>query len=345
MTVAAISGAAPLPRRHRRRALILLGLAGAAGTAVLLSLRIGSVPLDTATVLAALMAPDNSDAHAIVRELRLPRTVLGAAVGAALAVAGAIMQAVTRNPLASPTILGLNAGAIFAVVCAVFVLGIADPAQYLWFAFLGALGAAALVFAIGSAGRGGATPVKLALAGTVVTALLSSWVSGILIFDQRTLDEARFWLAGSLGGRDLEAFFRVAPLMAAGIATGLALGHSLNALGLGRDVATALGQRTAWLRVIATATVVLLAGSAVAVAGPIGFVGLAVPHMVRGLLGPDYRWVLPGCAVGGAALLLTADVIGRVIARPGEVEAGIITALVGAPVLIHIVRRPRLTGL
>jgi len=326
----------------RARPLVLCAVAVLLVVAALSSLRIGSVPLDTPTVLAALFAPDGSDPHAIVHELRLPRTLLGAAVGAALAVAGAIMQAVTRNALASPTIFGLNAGAIFAVVAAVFVLGIADPAAYLWFAFVGALGSAALVFAVAAAGPGGATPVKLALAGTVVSAVLSSWVSGILIFDQGTLDTARFWLAGSLGGRGLSVLQEVAPLMAIGLITALSLGHALNTLGLGRDVATTLGQRTTQLYAVATATVVLLAGSAVAAAGPIAFVGLAVPHIVRGLMGPDYRWILPAAALGGATMLLAADVLGRVIARPGEVEAGVITALIGAPVLVHIVRRTRI---
>ncbi|MFP4136755.1 MAG: FecCD family ABC transporter permease [Halomonas sp.] len=328
-------------RRHPR-VVALASLLGLFLVAALLSLRIGSVSLDTATVLAALFAYDGSDAHAIVRHLRLPRTVLGMTVGAALAVAGAIMQAVTRNPLASPTIFGLNAGAIFAVVVAIFLLGIAEPAAYVWFAFVGALVAVGMVFMVASAGPGGATPVKLALAGTVVSALLSSWVSGILVFDQGTLDAARFWLAGALGGRTLEAFVPVAPLMGLALVVGVGLGRSLNAAGLGRDVAVALGQQPRKLLAVATVTVVLLAAGAVACAGPIGFVGLAVPHVVRGIMGPDYRWILPACVPAGAALLLLADVLGRVIAAPGEIEAGVITTIIGAPILIHIVRQARL---
>lgn len=328
--------------RHRSRLAAMGVLVALCLAAALLSLRVGSVPLDTATVVAGLVAYDGSDPHAIVRHMRLPRTLLGLVVGAALAVAGAIMQAVTRNPLASPTIFGLNAGAIFAVVVAIFLLGIADPAAYVWFAFLGALGAVMAVFVVGAVGPGGATPVKLALAGTVITALLSSWVSGILVFDQGTLDSARFWLAGALGGRTLEAFTQVAPLMVLALVVGTCLGRSLNASGLGRDVAVALGQQPHKLLAVATVTVVILAAGSVAAVGPIGFVGLAVPHMVRGIMGPDYRWILPACVPAGAALLLFADVLGRVIAAPGEIEAGVITTIIGAPVLIHIVRKARL---
>lgn len=322
-----------------RRALGSLALVAALVVAVAASLGVGSVRIGTATVLGALTSFDGSNEHLIVRTLRLPRTLIGIGVGAALAVAGTVMQAVTRNPLASPAILGVNAGAAFAIVTAVFVLGVVNPSLYVWCAFAGALGTAVLVYAVGSVGPGGASPVKLALAGAVVTALFGSWISAILVLDQRTLDEVRFWLAGSLAGGDPDVFWQVTPFLAAGTVASVALARQLNAMSLGEDVAAALGQRTALVRGAAAVTVVLLAGAAVAAAGPIAFVGLAVPHAVRAVSGPDHRWLLPYAALAGPILLLAADVVGRVVARPSELQVGIVTALVGAPVLIHIVRR------
>jgi iron complex transport system permease protein len=323
---------------------LLAAVAGLAGVA-LLSLRIGSVSLSTTEVITAFTNFEGTNAHLIVRSLRLPRTIIGIGVGAALAVAGVTAQAVTRNALASPGVLGINSGAAFGVVTAVFVLGIASPSNYLWFAFAGALGAVIVVFAIASVGPGGVTPVKLALAGVVLTALLSAWISFVLIFDQRTLDEVRFWLAGSLAGRDLGVFLQVLPFLAIGLVIGLAMGRTLNAVSLGEDVAAGLGQNVALVRAVATVVVVLLAGAGVAAAGPIGFVGLAVPHMARLMVGADHRWLLPVSAVAGPTLLLAADVIGRVIARPSEIQVGIVTAIIGGPVLIHLVRSRKLAEL
>ncbi len=321
-------------------------LAGMASLLVvcLLSLQIGSVELSAATTVAAFADFDGSSEHIIVRSLRLPRTLIGLAVGAALAVAGGIMQAVTRNPLAGPGILGINAGAAFAIVTAVYVLGVVTPTMYVWFAFAGALATAVLVYAVGTVGRSGATPVKLALAGVIVTALLGSWTSTILVFNQRTLDEVRFWLAGSLAGRDLAVFWQVSPFLLGGVLLGLLTARQLNAMSLGEDIARALGQRTAAVRVICAVLVVALAGASVAAAGPIAFVGLAVPHIARGLVGPDYRWILPYCAVVGPTLLLVADMFGRVVARPGELQVGIVTAMVGAPFLIYLARRRKLAA-
>lgn len=332
------------PRTGRRGAGLVVALALFAWV-VLLSVRVGSVPIDTATIVSAFTDFDGSNEHIIVRSLRVPRTLIGIGVGAALAVAGAIMQAVTRNPLASPAVLGINAGAAFAIVTAVHVLGIVTPLGYVWFAFLGALGAAVLVYAIASAGRGGPTPVKLALAGAVLSALLASWISAILVLDQRTLDEVRFWLAGSLAGRSVDVFVQVLPFLALGLVAGLALGRQLNTLSLGEDTARALGQRTGAIRGVCAIVVVLLAGAAVAAAGPIAFVGLAVPHIVRAVTGPDYRWVLPYCLVGGPVLLLAADIAGRVVMRPAELQVGIVTAFVGAPLLIHLARRKKVANL
>jgi iron complex transport system permease protein len=332
-------------RTPRRGALLrsfgLLASLGLLMLAVLLSLGVGSVSLPLATVVETFAAFDGSNEHLIVRSLRLPRTLIGLAVGASLAVAGVAMQAITRNALASPTILGINAGASFAIVTAVFVLGVVTPTMYVWFAFAGALGVSVLVYAIASTGRGGATPVGLALAGAVVTALLSSWISAILVFNQRTLDEVRFWLAGSLAGRDLDILVQVLPFLAIGLLTCLLLTPQFNVIALGDQVAAGLGQRTGLVRGVTAVLVVLLAGASVAVAGPIGFVGLAVPHAVRSVVGPDHRWLLPYAAIHGAVLLLLADVVGRVVMRPSEIQVGIITAIIGAPVLVHLVRRGR----
>lgn len=337
----------PVERRHSRRGAVIRSGAVLGGLAllaivVLLSLRVGSMPLSTAEVVGAFTAYDGSNAHLIVRELRLPRTLIGLGVGAGLAVAGVVMQTVTRNALASPAVLGINSGAAFAVVTAVFLLGVSTPAGYIWFAFAGALAAAALVVAIGSAGPSGATPVKLALAGAVLTALLSAWIQAVLILDQRTLDQVRYWLVGSLAGRDLTVFAQVAPFLAAGLLVAFAMARSLNAVALGEDLAAALGQRVARVRLLAAAVVVVLAGAGVAAAGPIAFVGLAVPHAARLLVGPDHRWLLPLAAVGGPTLLVASDVLARVVARPAEIEVGIVTAIVGAPVLVHLVRTRRL---
>lgn len=324
----------------------LLVSVGVLVAAVLVSLGVGSVSLSAGVVVESFVAFDERAVeHLIVRELRLPRTVIGFAAGASLAVSGVLLQAVTRNPLGSPTILGVNAGASFAVVVAVHLLGVVTARMYLWFAFAGAAAAMAVVLGVASGGREGATPVKLALSGAVVTALLASWVSAILVLDERTLDEVRFWLVGSLLGRNLGVLAQVAPFIVVGLIAAAGLVRQLDTIALGEDVATSLGQRTWWVRVVAVAVVVLLAGSAVAVAGPVGFVGLAVPHAVRAVVGSSHRWVLPYAAIYGAVLLLAADVLGRIIARPGEIQVGIMTAIIGAPVLVHLVRSRKLAQL
>lgn len=311
----------------------------------LLSLRIGSVGVGTGDVIAALFhyTPASYE-QTVVRELRLPRTLIGIGVGAALAVAGAAMQAVTRNPLAEPSVLGVNSGAAFGVVSAVYVAQLTHPLHYVWFAFAGALAAAVIVYALGSAG-GGASPVKLALAGVVVASLLNSWLTALLLLDQQALDVVRFWLAGSLAGRGLDVFLPVLPFLVLGVGGTLLLGHQLNVLSLGEDTARALGMRTTLVRGAVALLVVLMAGGAVAVAGPIGFVGLAVPHIVRAVSGPDYRWLLVFSAVGGPILLLGADIVGRVVARPAEIQVGIVTAVVGAPLLIFLARQRRIADL
>ena len=332
----------PAPDAARRGAVLrsvglLLSLALLA-LGLLLSLRVGSVPLSSTEVIGAFTDFDGSNAHLIVRTLRLPRTLVALAVGSGLAVAGVLLQAVTRNPLAEPAILGLNAGASFAIVTAVFLFGAVSPSAYVWFAFAGALGAVTVVYLVAAAGRGGPTPVKLALAGAVVAALLGSWISAILITNERTLDEVRFWLAGSVAARDLATLAQVAPFLGLGLLIALVLVPQLDAISLGDDVAKGLGQRTGLVRGLAVGTAVALSGAAVAAAGPIGFVGLAVPHAVRAVVGPRHRWLVPYSAIFGAVLLLVADVLGRVIMRPGEIAVGIVTAVIGAPVLVHLVR-------
>lgn len=307
-----------------------------------LSLALGSAELDIGTVIGAFAAFDGSSAHLIVTELRLPRTLIGLAVGAALGLSGTLMQGVTRNPLAEPGILGINAGAALFVVIAIAILGVSSVAGYVWFALSGAALASVLVYGLGSAGRGGATPVRLALAGAVLAALFASLTGAVLVLDAQALDQYRFWAAGAISGRDLAVLRDVVPFLLTGAIIALPAGRQLNALGLGDDVAVSLGQRVALVRAFAAVGVVLLAGGAVAAAGPIVFVGLVVPHAARILVGPDYRWVLVYALFIGPILLLGADIVGRIVVRPAEVQAGIMTALLGAPVFIALVRRSRL---
>jgi len=311
----------------------------------LLSVAHGSKPIPLSAVLDAFFGFDGSNDHLIVRSLRLPRTTIGLAVGAALGLAGAVMQGVTRNPLADPGLLGVEAGAALAVVLGIHMVGIGSLTGYVWFAFAGAAVASVIVYTLGSVGRGGATPVKLALAGAALSALLGSVTTAILLLDVATLDQFRFWVVGSLAGRDASVAAQVLPFLLAGGVLALAAGRALNVLALGDDVARSLGQRVGAARAVAALAVVVLTGAATAAAGPIGFVGLTIPHVARAICGPDYRWILPWSMVLGPILLLGADVVGRVVARPGELQVGIVTALVGAPFFIALVRRRRLAEL
>ncbi|HAF68243.1 MAG TPA: iron ABC transporter permease [Acidimicrobiaceae bacterium] len=312
----------------------------------LASLMVGPVSVDVSQAWSALFSFDPNDtSQVVVRKLRLPRTFLAIVSGCCLAVAGAITQGVTRNPLGGPGILGINAGAAFAMVTAIHALNILTPSGYVWFAFIGAVIAGFLVYLVAQVGPGGATPVKLALAGAVVTALLSAWTSTLLLLDEETLDEARFWLAGSLTGRGTEEVRLLLPLIIVALVGSLLLGASLNTLSLGEETAVSLGQRVGLVRLSAGVISVVLAASAVAIAGPIAFVGLAVPHIARALVGSDYRWVTAMCLTSGPCLLLGADIVGRMVVSPLELQVGIVTALVGAPFLIFLVRSRRLTGL
>lgn len=336
---------AGIVRRRSTRATGLVVLVGGLTLIALVSVAFGSKPIAMDQVLDALFAFDGSHDQVIVRSLRIPRTLVGLGVGIALGLAGAVMQGVTRNPLADPGILGVNAGAALAVVVAIYAFGVTDLTVYVWFAFVGALLAALGVYALGSLGGGGATPVKLALAGAAVTALLGSLTTAVLLLDVATLDQFRFWVVGSLAGRDAAVARQVTPFLVVGSILALGSGRALNALGLGDDVARSLGSRIALARAVAAASVVLLVGTAVAAAGPIGFVGLAVPHVARAVTGPDYRWILPYSALLAPILLLGADVVGRIVARPAELQVGVVTAFVGAPVFVALVRRRRLAEL
>jgi iron complex transport system permease protein len=324
----------------RGRGLVALTvLALLLASAVTASVAFGARSLAPPEVWAALASPGGSEADIVVRSLRLPRTVLGLVAGAALGLAGTLAQGHTRNPLADPGLLGVSAGAAFAVVLAVHALGITDPAQFVWFSLAGAVLASLAVFLIGSGGRTGATPVTLALAGAAVTALLSSLTSAVVLLDVETLDAFRFWAVGSVAGPGVDAIARLAPFLVAGAVLALANGPALNTLSLGEDVARALGQNIAAARTVGLAAVTLLTGTAVALCGPIGFVGLVAPHAMRVLVGADHRWLLPCSALAGAVLVLAADVVGRLVVRPGELQVGIVLALVGAPFFIMLLRR------
>jgi iron complex transport system permease protein len=302
------------------------------------SMTYGATDIPLNQVIAALTAFDGSADHLIIRTLRWPRSLMATLVGAAIAVAGTLMQALTGNPLADPGILGINAGAAMAVVVAVFLLGTSSLSVYAWCAILGAGITAIAVYWLGSLGRGGLTPLNLTLAGAALTALLSSLTTGILILNQRTLEEIRFWLAGSVAGRDFTLFLQVLPYITIGLLMALAIARALTTLSLSEDVARGLGQRTTWVKVTAALSIVLLAGSSVAAAGPIGFIGLVIPHMVRFFIGFDYRWILPYSAVFGAILLLVADMAARLLVKPQELPVGVMTALVGAPFFIYLAR-------
>ncbi len=306
----------------------------------------GSKPIPLGTVWDAIWNYDASlNDHLIVRSLRVPRTGLGLVVGAALGVAGAVMQGVTRNPLADPGILGIEAGAALAVVIGIYSFGLASLTGYVWFAFAGAAVASAVVYALGSLGRGGATPVKLALAGAAMASLLGSFTSAILLLDVATLDQFRFWVVGSLAGRDNTIAVAVLPFLAVGFVLALGSARQLNVLALGQDMARSLGQRVQLARLNAALAVIVLSGAATAACGPIGFVGLTIPHVARAICGPDYRWILPWSVVLAPVLLLGADILGRIVARPGELQVGIVTALIGAPFFVALVRRRKLAEL
>ncbi|WP_159940203.1 MULTISPECIES: iron ABC transporter permease [unclassified Nocardiopsis] len=332
----------PRPTRTRRviRPLGLLLALGALALCVLLSVTVGAKPIPVADVWAALTAYDGTYDHDVIRTLRVPRTVLGVFVGAALGLAGALMQVLTRNPLAEPGILGVNSGAAAAMVVTTLALG---ASASVWPAFAGAALASVAVYALGSRGR--ASPVRLALAGTAVAVVLQGLIHGVFVLNDFVFDRLRFWQVGSLTGRDLDVFWQVAPFLVTGVVLTLCLGPSLNAVALGDDLAASLGANIPLIRAATAVGVILLCGSATAAAGPIWFVGLVIPHAARLVTGPDQRWLLPYSALLGAILLTAADTVGRVVVPNAELEVGIITALVGAPLFIALVRSRKMARL
>lgn len=340
----------PLPdaARLRRPAAVRLAWLGAS-IVVLALLCVASVAFGTRIVsldeiVGALGGGTETVGQAAV-VARIPRTVLGMLVGAALALSGTTMQAVTRNPLADPGILGVSGGAALAVVVGIAFFGLANPFSYMLVAIAGAAGAAVFVYLVGSIGRGGASPLKLALAGAASSAAFMSLVSAVLLPRVDVMDTFRFWQVGGVGGATWERITMVTPVLVVGALICVLFARGMNSLALGDDLAAGLGENVGRTRIISSAGAVILCGAATAVAGPIGFVGLVVPHMCRLLVGSDHRWLLPFSAITGAGLLVAADVIGRVIARPEEIQVGIVTAIIGAPVFIWIVRRQKVREL
>lgn len=310
------------------------------------SIAIGSRGIAPDVVWDTIVGGSRTSTDAIViLDSRLPRTVIAIVAGLSLGVSGALIQAVTRNPLADPGILGVTSGSAFAVAIAVGVLGITSVEGYLWFAFGGALVATVVVYVIGSAGRQGSSPVRLTLTGVALGAVLSGIVSAMLLADPEGFSAMRAWESGSLEGRGWSGLSPVAPFIAVGVVIAFVIARSLNAIALGDDLASSLGANVALTRTLAVVAVSLLAGGATAIAGPVAFVGLMIPHVARWVVGPDQRWIVAYSIVLAPVLLLVADIVGRVVLSPGELPAGIVTACLGAPVLIVLVRRQKAFGL
>jgi iron complex transport system permease protein len=282
---------------------------------------------------------NGSNEHIIIQTVRIPRAFIAAAVGASLAIAGVLMQTLTKNPLASPGIFGINAGAGLAVVTAMTLFSVHNMQGFNALAFLGATVAAISVYVIGSIGREGLTPIKLTLAGAAISAMFSSFTQALLVLDEALLDQVLFWLAGSVSGRKLETLVAVLPYMGIGWLGALFISGKMNVLAMGEDVAKGLGLNTGLVKISIGILVVLLAGASVAVAGPIGFVGMVVPHITRSITGIDHRWVIPYAGVIGAILLLAADIAARYILMPSEIPVGVMTAIIGTPFFIYIARR------
>jgi iron complex transport system permease protein len=328
-------------RQRRRSAVKAAGLVAALALLVVVataSIAVGAKQLSMGQVWHGLFADTGTYGDVVVGE-RLSRTVLGLLAGAALGLAGAVLQALTRNPLADPGLLGINAGASAAVVTAITFFGVTSVGGYVWFAFAGAMVVGALVWFLG--GSRGATPVRLALAGMAIAAALQGYLQALMILDEAALGRMRFWTVGSLGAASWQSIGQVLPFIAVGTVLALALARPLNAMEMGDDTARALGAHLNRTRALSMLAATLLCGAATAACGPIVFVGLMVPHVVRSFTGPDLRWILPYATVLSPVLLLGADVIGRVVVRPSELQVGIVTAVIGGPLFIFLVRRRR----
>jgi iron complex transport system permease protein len=335
------TAAAP-PNRWAIRTVGLLGAVVVLLVLLVASIAIGAKPLSVDQVWHGLFDDSGTFSDVVVGE-RLARTLLGLLAGVALGLSGAVLQALTRNPLADPGLLGINMGASAAVVTAVSFFGVTSLTGYVWFAFLGAAAVGVLVYVLG--GTRSATPVRLALAGTAISAALYGYLQAVMIMDNAALGKMRFWTVGSLVSADMSTIRQVLPFIAVGSVLALALARPLNAMAMGDDTARALGANLNRTRALSMAAATLLCGAATAACGPIVFVGLMVPHVVRSFTGPDLRWILPFSAVLSPVLLLGADVVGRLVARPAEVQVGIVTAIIGGPVFIYLVRRRKVTQL
>jgi len=333
-------------RANATRIAGLAGLGACLAFVCALSIAVGSRSIDLSIVVDALTgAGQDSTAQTVVRDIRVPRTLLGVLVGAALGLSGALLQGVTRNPLADPSIMGLSAGAAVFVVLGIATLGVDQLSGYVWLAFAGTVVAAVLVYAVASFGREGATPVKLALAGAAVAAGLWSVTTGVVMTDLDALDQIRFWQLGSLAGRNMPVLEQVAPFIGVGLVLALVCGRALNALALGDHTARSLGQRVELTRLLVLAAVTILCGAATAACGPIVFVGLVVPHVARAICGPDYRWILPYSLILAPLIFLAADVIGRLVVAPGELEVGVVLGVLGAPFFVALIRYRNLAEL
>jgi iron complex transport system permease protein len=343
---AAAAAPPPTPSLYRRRFLGLVALLAVLAVAFLLSLANGANPIPYADVWDAIWHRGDNEASWIVWDQRLPRTVIGLLTGAAFALAGALIQALTRNPLADSGILGVNAGAGLAVTVGVGVLGISSINQYIWFSFLGAAATTVLVYIIGVAGGArGANPATLVLAGVALGAVFGGITSFLTLIDPDTFESIRNWNLGSVARTSLDDAKFVIPFLLLGFVLAVLVSTDLNSIALGDDLAASLGTKVVRTRILTILAVTVLAGGATALTGGIGFVGLMVPHVVRWIVGPDQRWIFFYCLLGGPVMVLLADTLGRVIARPGEIEVGILTAVIGAPVLIALVRRKNAGGL
>lgn len=321
----------------------LLGLLGAA---LLFSVALGSRSIPFGEVIGALLGRDSESLVSKVVHARIPRTVFGLIAGGALGVSGAVMQSITRNPIADPSILGVNTGAALAVVVGLVYLNITTAAQYIWLSLLGAGLTTAMVYGIASLGRSGLTPIKLALSGATVSTAFGSLISTIVLPDAQAMNSYRFWQVGSIGAAtDWSHLTLLLPFFAVGLVMALLLAPYMNMVALGDEMATSLGVNVPLIRLLSCISGVILCGATTALAGPIGFVGLMVPHLLRAFIGSDMRALIPLSVVAGGALLLLSDVPGRVIGRPGEMEVGIITAMIGAPVFIYIIRKVKVRSL
>lgn len=344
-----MTAATPITGRRRMRgfasvsaqpAMGLAGLAGATLMVCLLHLKLGIHDVGWTDLWSVITRFDRSDpTHAVIGEFRLPRMLIALAVGAASGAAGALIQGMTGNPVAAPDILGVNAGAMLAVVVASAGFGIGDPRLLVWTAFAGAALSGTVVYGLGTIGPSGGTPARLVLAGAAMAALLSALAMAVLILSNETFGQIRFWLAGSTTGGTLATFAAVLPYLLIGMILAVLLAGPTGTLALGGDIARGLGQNVSLIRLGVACTVVLLAGASVAIAGPIGFIGLIAPHMARFVIGGDYRWLVPCAALLGGILLLSADLLGRTVLAPRDIPAGIVTAFLGAPVFIALVRR------